>query len=297
MKKLLKSLIVGIGLVLVVTGGYFVAVGFAYSKDYARTAEFQVPYGNSVKRQAVRLISPKLKKQINYRKTGLLYPLVGGGGIIALLGFIFILNGIFRLNPDKHAYKRETRSSTISDNLLQDSAKTSASASNAPATAIDDSLLDPEDDSFVDLRNIKNLVTLNQGFINPEDCQRILKMFRSDLLEFVPKFNEDAVEQLSHRVLESIIMRERRQIKEITADQFKVQDRRLNEIERETFARRYMPLASKVTSPRMQEIVGRAYDLIGQSKLQKEFLGEAEDWVDVSLRNAKDVMSAKTTLE
>lgn len=300
MRNLLKLSLVSTGLVLLVIGGYLVAVGLAYSTSYGLTAKFEIPHSASVKNKALELTPQNLKRQLDYKTKGLLYSLGGGGGILALIGFIFILNGIFRFNPDKHKYSRKNRSSLISDNVIPAAAKPPApsqTTSTAAPVTIDDSLLNQEEDPFEALRDINNLVTLNQGFIEQENRERVLQMFRPDLLEFVPKFNENAVEQLAHRILESIIMRHRRQLKEITADQFNVQDKRLNEIERATFARRYMPSANKINSPRIREIVGRAYDLQGQSELQKEFLGEAEDWMDVSLRNAKDVMSVKTALE
>ena len=52
-----------------------------------------------------------------------------------------------------------------------------------------------------------------------------------------------------------------------------------------------MPAAEKIRSTEMQECAGKTYDLVAQATVQKRFLSESEDWEDISLRNAVEILA------
>jgi hypothetical protein len=144
--------------------------------------------------------------------------------------------------------------------------------------------------NFEDLLDINTLVSLSQSHLGQEECQRIMQMFRPDLLEHKEILSEESLHEITKRILESVILRHRRQEKDITSDQFRIQDRRLSEIEKGTVVRRYFP-RDKDISPEAKKHVGKVYDFNMQSEIQQNYLSEADDWIDISLRNAKQVLS------
>ena len=51
-----------------------------------------------------------------------------------------------------------------------------------------------------------------------------------------------------------------------------------------------MPAPEKIRSAEMQECAGKMHDLVSQATIQKRFLSESEDWEDISLRNAVEIL-------
>ena len=311
MRIFLKIVLFVIGAMLMLGGGFVAAVGYAHGDGNLRRPQLELPI---YKREAARFArdaeralrrSPHTEF-LQVKKRGVLFPLGGGGLIVAFIGLICILNAIFRLKPKEDEGIRED-DTRIADDLVKGDIRPAAvqpkaaEAAEAEAEdgakaeaeiAIDESMLDDEkQDPFEAMRDINNLVTMSQGNLDAEQCERVVKMFRPDLLPHLPLFNLESMGYLAHQILESVIFRHQRQKKNITADQFQQQDKRVHELEGETFVRRYMPPPEKINSDRMREHVGRVYDIMRQGEIQKEFLGEAEDWADVSLRNAADVLS------
>ena len=311
MRIFLKIVLFVIGAALMLGGGFVAAVGYAHGDGNLRRPQLELPI---YKREAARFArdaeralrrSPHTEF-LQVKKRGVLFPLGGGGLIVAFIGLICILNAIFRLKKPKWDYRASEEDETrIADDLVKgdirpaaaqptamDKAEAEDGAEAEAGIAIDESMLDEEkQDPFEAMRDINNLVTMSQANLDADECERVVKMFRPDLLPHLPLFNLESMGYLAHQILESVIFRHQRQKKNITADQFQQQDKRVHELEGETFVRRYMPPPEKINSDRMREHVGRVYDIMRQGEIQKEFLGEAEDWADVSLRNAADVLS------
>lgn len=305
MRIIAKILVILIGLGLTGVGGWMIQVGKAHDTNQyrweidrsIRGAEPLIRWAHDTLQKLPKEHRDKL--QIN--ETGMLYPLGGLGGVAGVLGIIFLLNGIFRFKIDKYKYVRKDDASRVSDELL------GAVRGEAPAAAgedgkgdalsIDESLLDVEEDIAESMRDINYLVTISQGTVEPEICEHVIQMFRPDMKRYMHWFNEQSTDKLVHQILESVILRHHRQSESMTADQFQAQDARINECERQTFARRYMPAKQKITSGDMHEHVGKVFDLPDQAKVQQKFAGEADDWMDLSLRNVVDAMKTKTALE
>ncbi|MGU9950779.1 MAG: hypothetical protein ACNYPH_00385, partial [Gammaproteobacteria bacterium WSBS_2016_MAG_OTU1] len=232
-----------------------------------------------------------LRDHLRIYDHGLLVPMAAVGSLFALIGLILILNSLFRFKLDPNeSLKSKKESNHISSDFIR-SINPDASDEVAPPVAtvragetisFDESMLDVEEDPFEALRDVSNLVTMSQAYIEPRDSERIISMFRSDLLPYVHVVMDDqSMNRLAHQILESVIFRHKRQQEDITADQFQQQDKRVYESESETFLRRYMPAADKIRSAEMQECAGKTYDLVAQATVQKRFLSESEDWEDI----------------
>lgn len=313
MRILGRLIMILCGLALAALGAWAAAIGFARNDgDYLWKTRYEVPYPVEAKAFVTDTVAPMLRAiprdqraYLNLSESGLVYPLGGGGGFVAFVGLVLFLNGAFRRwskpeEEDKGAAHTETR---ISDDLVP-AAKVKAAAPAASAGgaateafAIDEGIIKDEDTDEEKMRDINHLVTLRHTQMEPDTIRLVVHTFRPDLENFLPLFNEAGMEKFAHQVLDSVILRHRRHSKDITPDQFHSQDERIIECEREAFCHRFMPPKEKISSPDAMEVVGKVYDSYSRSEIQKRFSGEADDWMDVSLRNAAEVLAAKTALE
>ena len=311
MRIFIKIVLVALGLGLAGAGGWTAAVGFAYSDSGGRFARYKVPAGAELvghTRRALRKIPAEFQEYRKYLKEdeyGMAIPLGGGGILIVLIGLVFVLNGVFRFKKKPKGAAGTVRgadSGVISDKLISDIRKetvdeTAKKGGAVKKISIDDSLLDPEEEKFSEkLRDVGYLVQIAQGDLMPDDSPEVVRMFRPDLAEYLDLFEGSSTLELALQIVRAVILRHHRTKEDTTADQFKAQDDRINECERHTFARRFMPAKHKITSD-MRAVIGKVYSVNEQAAVQQQFSGEAEDWADLSLRNAKDVLAAKTALE
>lgn len=300
--KLIWRLFFGIlGLALLVAGSWAAAVGHSRSNgNYMLKARYETPLPHAARaltretRDMVSKLPAQYRAHLDLENKGMLYPLGGGGALLAFVGAIMLLNGIFRAREkvDKGKVKAadETR---VMDEVIAESVHDSGGAK----FSIDENLMDVVTDEDEELRDINHLVTLRQSDMQPELIPRIVRMFRPDLEKFLPMFNSEGEEKLAYQILESVILRHHRRSKDITADQFHAQDSRIIECERKAFCHRYMPPQHKIVSAEHREFLGKVYDPYTRSAIQKKVAGEADDWMDVSLRSAAEVLAAKTALE
>lgn len=306
MRILLKIILVLIGFGLMGGGAWGVAVGFAYNngKDHF-AARYEVPRGQELvrlTRKYIRVIPKDYREHLKVSEHGMTYPLGAGGGLILFAGLIFLLNGFFRLKGDSGPARQAT-APVISDDIIRSMrqdvpAEEGEDGQSAETISIDDSALDGQEESLSEkLRDIGFLVQMSQGELDMETVPGVVQMFRPDLAKYLNLFEGRSSYQLAIQIINSVILRHHRTKEDTTADQFKAQDVRLNESENSTFARRYTPAKQKITTDEMRATVGKVYDLPDQAAMQKKFAGEVDDWTDMSLRNAKDVLAVKTALE
>lgn len=314
MRILLKMIFVLIGLGLMPLGGWLIAVGYA---DSTRVSGSQsARYSVQGDTQALRYLRPKIQKQLpkdykellKLKEHGLLYPLGFGGGLIALMGLIFFSNGLFRFKaPNRNLQIYDTvgkiktataESSTVGKPSISiDETKFSENNGQqaaAPAEAAETAAAEYDDND--DIQDIKYLVSLLQSTLNSDEVKKIVTFYRRDILEFLPLFSEDGGNQLGHQIIQATILRHQRQRKDTTPDQFQIQDTRINQCESKSFARRYMPKTAPNTEHSTQAI-GKVFDFHEQAQLQQKLGGESSDWMDVSLRNAHDVLTARPPTE
>ncbi|MGI9306535.1 MAG: hypothetical protein ACR2P5_04440 [Gammaproteobacteria bacterium] len=332
-KKQVRIFLGIIGISLMTVGWLTVEAGQAYSNG-ANLRQATEPVGQfgqtiaGITRDALREL-PEMAF-LNVAEKGLTYPLGGLGGLVMFIGLICLLNAIFRFRENPLEYVRKEESTTISGDMIgglqtpvavapqveiaegaesgeggefgenADGGKESGEKSaDGGGIAIDESALgvSEEDKTSALLRDINHLVKLSQSGVGEEMSVKVVKMFRPELSPFLGSFTPDSLEKLAHQMIDYVVLRHHRGREGITADQFQAQDIRMTECERATFARRYLPPKAKVVSDEVREAVGKVYDLQGQSVMQKKFSGEADDWADISLRNAKDILAQKTALE
>ncbi|MGI9298732.1 MAG: hypothetical protein ACR2QC_12665 [Gammaproteobacteria bacterium] len=303
---MVRLIMIFAGLALAAAGGWAAAIGFARDDgDYLWKVRYEVPYPAAAKKFVAKTVVPALREiprehrgYLNLEESGLLYPLGGGGGFVAFVGLVLFLNGAFRRwkkKPEEDAGdKVDTR---ISDSLIPAKAAQPKTDAKTDAISIDEGIIKDGDTDEEKMRDINHLVTIRHSLMEPDVIALVVHTFRPDLEGYLPLFNEAGMEKLAQQVLDSVILRHRRLGKDITPDQFQVQDERIIECEREAFCHRYMPSKEKIDSDAARQSVGKVYDSYTRSEIQKRVAGEADDWMDVSLRNAVEVLGAKTALE
>ena len=314
MRILIKIIFVLGGIGLMGGGSWVSAVGIAHSNgEEVLTPRFELPLKKHVfpnvfafvrdSRDALKKIHPEFRQHLSIPEYGMAIPLGGGGALAAFIGLILFLNGVFRFKAPVQEESSQTDPYTVSDDIIssmrqEEPASGGEDGEGAEKISIDDSFLNEQEDSIADkLRDIGYLVQLAQGDLDSETALGTVQMFRPDLVKYLDMFEGKSTMQLALQIINSVILRHHRTKEDITADQFKVQDDRINECERATFARRYLPARNKITSDDMRAAVGKVYEVNEQAVIQKKFTGEAEDWADVSLRNAKEILTAKTSLD
>ena len=306
MRIILRMMLIVIGLALAGGGVWAAAVGHAHSdKNYKYGSQYEVPGSKALIARVDTLLRKvpeeyraPLRGHLKIDERGMLYPLGGSGALVAFLGLILFLNGVFRKWSKK---EKETRivkeeEARIDASMIPTRASAPQGA-KADAISIDEGIIQDEEDPDELMRDINYLVTISQGAIETELATRVVRTFHPDLEKFLPLFNEPGVERFAKQILSSVVLRHRRHSKDITADQFQSQDARITECEREAFCHRYMPARAKITNDEIRDSAGKVYDTHARAEIQKRDSGEADDWMDVSLRNAAEVLSAKSPSE
>ncbi len=307
MAILIRGIIVIVGLALAAFGAWLAATGYVYKDISNAPLRANVPHSAKVighARTIIRQIPKEYREELNLGigDSDMFYPLAAVGGLIFFIGLIAALNGAFRRKQPEWAkgeVEKEADDGRIADNLIPVQPKKPAEAPAAAGNviSIDEGGMDIEEDEAEKLRDVGHLVTISQALLEPATVKLVFQTFRPDMEQYFSLFNEDGAERFAHQILNSIILRHRRHSKEITADQFQTQDVRIIECERETICHRYMPPKEKMVSDAIREKAGKVYDSFTRSKIQKEVSGEADDWRDVSLRNATEVLAVKTALD
>lgn len=311
MRILLKIILMLIGLGLMGGGGMLAVAGFAYTDGESPLKSVrEIPLKEEMReivrdaRGELRALPKEVQDYLKISEHNMLVPLGGGGSLLAFIGLILFLNGAFRYKAavrQEIEAKKNLAADVVSDEIVSNVRHEEPAADGGGGGekfAIDESFLEEEEDELTKkLRSIGFLVQLAQGDIDSESATGAIKVYRPDLVEYLDLFEGKSKTYLALQIINSVILRHRRVKDDITADQFQTQDTRINECERATFARRYMPAKNKITNDKIRATVGKVYDVNEQALVQQKFSGEAEDWRDLSLRTAKEELSAKTALE
>ena len=153
---------------------------------------------------------------------------------------------------------------------------------------MDTSILEDDDPDYTD---INVLVSLAHSYLEKPQRQNAVKNLRPDLLPHLKLLSEQAESAVVKQILDATIVRFKRSEKNITPDQFRLQDKNMNRLERESICMRYMPSGGVPDS--YKDRVGKVFTMNEHSRLQQEMMSEADDWQELSLRNAVLVLSAK----
>ena len=174
------------------------------------------------------------------------------------------------------------------DDMLKQSEKQGTVVPSAEEVKVDTSILEDDDPDYTD---INVLVSLAHSYLEKPQRQNAVKNLRPDLLPHLKLLSEQAESAVVKQILDATIVRFKRSEKNITPDQFRLQDKNMNRLERESICMRYMPSGSVPDS--YKDRVGKVFTMNEHSRLQQEMMSEADDWQELSLRNAVLVLSAK----
>lgn len=290
-KKLLTFLI---GTALLAAGAALLATGYGEKHQLpswaALVADLPSPELIAMAANAAQSLPAAFQQILDMRESGLYYPFLAAGGILAFIGLVLALS-VFRhhepheipvrmgMNEGKMPVELSAHEKTPAHDHADSHAGKGEEEEENSGTLEDN------------LRNVNFLIMLGQGALKPDMIDAVVKMYRADLLEYFPLLNEASREQLTRKILDSAVLHQQRRKKGITTDQFQAHDARVNSVENAVFARRYMPHPEKITSPEQKEAAGKVFDLTTQASLQHQFHGDARDWADVSLHSALHVLS------
>ena len=275
--------------------------GYKYSGT--RGQQISVPHipivngwSESIAKTTTSLIRKNgLIKKTQFRTMGLLVPLGGIGGALLLISIY-----AFYISAKLAAAAREKEIHRISwgDNQFvhahTDGGKP-ISASSRYRMEIDESLLQhqPLSEEEKIFESLANVIALGQSKLEDTKIRAIFNVLRPDILKGIDLCTPVAIEKIAKQVLAHYVLTQKRAEKNMSADQFRLQDERTNELARETIARRFIPLRPEQVPPNMADSIGKIYDLSEQAEIQqKAAFGQIEDWQDISLRNITSVMEA-----
>lgn len=140
-----------------------------------------------------------------------------------------------------------------------------------------------DEDMFKD---IDKVVSFSQNILEREDCEMVVNRLRPDIAAVMDQLDEEGViDVLAKQLLLRHIIDYRRTKAKIDPQQFRLQDKKLNEIEQATICLRFMPHDTSNLNDVAQEKYGKIFSAFNQARVQQETLSDAEDWHNMSLRN------------
>ncbi len=182
--------------------------------------------------------------------------------------------------------------SIFSDLESTPSEPTTVSAKIKNKFIIPEHLLSDEMEDIYMFTNVETVVSMFQNQATERQFELIIAVLRPEFSEYVELFSEDVRNRISRQILQHHMLGLKREEAGISPGQFSAQDKRMNEAERETICRRFVPKNIKHLSERGSEIIGKVFSLTEQQKVQQFTLSQTEDWQDISLRNLVEVMQA-----
>jgi len=155
---------------------------------------------------------------------------------------------------------------------------------------IDQTLSDAENAKGDIFSDIGKVISLSHSTMEEHEIHIVLRRLNPALLDFAEELPHEVQATFAKQALNIYIISTKRSEKDMTPDQFRIQDQRMNELLRETIARRFIPSKTEHLSPNALPLIGKVYTLSEQAKIQQETQSQAEDWHDMSVRNATDIM-------
>ncbi len=288
------------GILLILVGGYFGALGLANDTSKYRWEDDRLfadmPGEEEIITSFRRLVRdyPDLSETFKTKKHGALLAFGGFGGIFGGIGFILFMVGssrarrlVYKENEDDAKYLGPVGEEFEEVGTLVDAGILHEEASNERLSEINE----PEG-LIVKYRAINYLVTLAQGDMGEEHARRMVKIYRPDMVKYLKHFSDHSVSALGLQIARAVILRHRRSEVGTSDQQFRAQDDRIRQCEHEVFIRRYMPPSDHRIKDGMKKNLGKVFALYEQDRLQHEFGGELDEWSDISLRNASEVLAA-----
>ena len=241
----------------------------------------------------MRKLPYKVREGLNISRDGLLPSFgIGGSGLILISLVLFVLSTRKKVVAAKPKAKKKQYPKKQSE--AQDAAtknKTDVKEGDKKAgIEIDESWIDEGEDENDLFSDIEKVISLSHSAMEEDEIVMVLRKLNPDLLQFTDQLSLDVQERFTKQSLSIYIINAKRSEKSITPDQFRIQDVRMNELIRETIVRRFLPQSKGHLSETAVALIGNVYTLQEQAKIQQSTHSHAEDWRDMSVRNAVDVL-------
>lgn len=247
-------------LLFLLFGVWIIAVGVSY-QNIGKPPLFDVPGGSSLAKFTFSIIPKGMRGILLINSYGLM-------GVLGVVGGAVVFVSVMALGSMRNQIKALTEYGQESPEEYTRTAE----------------------DMQEELR-IGRMVNMFQGAITKDEATKLVDDVQPVLSEYLPLMTDAAIVDLARHILEDNILRYRRKGKGISPDQYQTLDKNIIELESEPFGFRYMPDLNSLTTDEMKSAVGKVYDRVQQSKMQKDFQGDAKDWVNVTLANAEDILS------
>lgn len=260
---------------LIVAGLAGIYIGYAYNLPNANLKRGfpSIKTFDDIARE-MRGLPYDLRNSLHISSSGLIYSF-GGGGVVLL-----VMGGILMLSSRKPTVYRSYESAVPESKIkFEPSPADSLLEEVEPAAG---------DDTFNDIRKI---IALSHASLGESQSRQVFRVLKPELVPYQNMFTPDVADRMAKQILDHYIVNYRRSEAGMTPDQFRVQDEKMNELARETLCRRYLPPSAENVNAAERAIIGKVYTLTAQSRIQQETLTQSENWRDISLRNAVDILS------
>ena len=313
----MKPILILVGIVMMLAGLAMAGVGVLWS---GAEGELSGPFSTSefVRQTIAPAVSPILGTITSIIPRGILdFAFYGQFGFLPTIGavgvLIFLSGGLVLRNLPKASSRAVIRKSK--DKVKSEVMQAQKSAAEADADAIFAPAAEQSEDGapakkaavkmpagaaasgiFAGMdeeEKTTHLISLSHAGLDKEKCAALLKEFRPKLIEHMDICREDALSMLTRQLLEIEIVRRRRQQENITPDQFRTFDEKITQLDRQAICYRYLPANPDSAPAEARKYFGLVYDRFNYSAIQQKLKSDADDWREVSVRTAEQVLGEK----
>ena len=147
---------------------------------------------------------------------------------------------------------------------------------------------DGDEDIFSDIGRV---ISMAHGRLDKEEQATVFRRLLPDVVPYMDGLDKEASRRIASQALNHYIVDRKRTEDNLMADQFRVQDEKMDDLGRETICRRFMPRNLDRLSEEAKRYIGKTFSLNRQVEIQQATLTQSDDWQDISLRNIAEVMA------
>ena len=147
---------------------------------------------------------------------------------------------------------------------------------------------DGDEDIFSDIGRV---ISMAHGRLDKEEQTTVFRRLLPDVVPYMDGLDKEASRRIASQALNHYIVDRKRTEDNLMADQFRVQDEKMDDLGRETICRRFMPRNLDRLSEEAKRYIGKTFSLNRQVEIQQATLTQSDDWQDISLRNIAEVMA------
>ena len=288
-----------LGAVVTLAGLNFSGPGGQYSPVFA--GAFAQSLAGGMVRDLGGLFPRTLLEAGLFSQSGYLF-LLGGPGVVIFLCGLLVFRNLPKtteravIRRDESAARDLAKARAAQAESAAAAAKESGSGKKSPLS-FSAKKTEAESGMFAGLDETEKtnaMINLAHAAMDAEKCREVLKEFRPKLLPFAELCREEALTAIAKQTLDMEILRRRRQQADISPDQFRSFDFKITKLERDAICHRYLPRDPDAAPAEAREHFGMVYDRHSYSAVQQKLQSEADDWKEISLRNAEEVLALAT---